>query len=1177
MTITEIKQALGSWEVRLREGTPKEILEKLTFYGHIAVTPGRVDVRQHGDNLLGKARYVGVLRGRDSRNDLVLRGSGMAFWLGDEDDKGYVIEDSVNFDDPGVSFAEAIRALLPVSAGVGPILEGTLHSVPGLYVGRHRWQTSRKAITYVCDTMGAEWRVNGDGTLDAGTIEQLYVTDPKALIHYKGPLSEFDRIALSGRADMEIDVEDHTTRVVLLAEGEGDSIATGEATLPSTPYKDIHGNPINITRLVSESGTSQENANLRAQLQLNRFTNPRYKVDLSTKDYDVKGSFVVGDYIYVFDPVNGFIDPQNEIYWSGDRIFPVRMRCLEMTWPVPPGWTVAFRTTEGEWLDLTPYYAPETGETTIVVGDFPHNLISGGEPIGPRPNLPSPDRTVPGQPVISQISSSVYWPDDNSWTKAGVTLSWTEPLNIDGSTITDGSHYEVQYSIVRFVGYNVRWPELEPYRWGELAGNRWGAPLTEGIPPVRWGELEPYRWGELTGNLWGLPLGPSEGGGGGGGGVVEELTWREGAIVPWGSNSTTVLDLEPGVEYRFRVRAVDATPNYGGWSETATVTTTRDITAPQEPAAPIVAASPIAVQVIHLLGTASGGSFNLDPDLHHFDVHLGNDPGFVPTDENLIGQLPANISMIQGQIPAVGTFPVKEAGEVWIRVIAVDIIGNKSIPSEAASASAQLIDDQFISNLSVSKLTAGTMTASMILGGSIKTGESGARVEMDRDGLRAYDPEGKITVDIDSATGSATLTGTIQSDNFNVDEDGAVTGFQLNRDGTGILTSVVIGGDNWGVNPEGNASFADLTVNANDVLIGGELLKGKTIENLPKGIRVYGILEEGDSPATPDGSPVEIPVFELGCELQNNRMYRLATSSMPLTASGSPLPIIANFKFRDGGASTPGVTSDLLQSAGTPITSTAAGAASARLEHIFQCRNDLPESFNVRAPGTHRFLLTMQAVNASNTASFKVDTSAGTDSPLTVYLEDLGALVEATGYERKLYTKEYNAVWSATYDGYDGIRVLHDGERQRQGGLSIGFPSDWGNMTSLIGFNYPAIQEDLAGASIIKIEFFVYFHYWFYFMGTAVIGTARANTVTDNGPPDLSTVTLNSNRIRVANWNEDEGRWVNLPVEIGYEFQSGATDCIAMGPGPRDDLEYYGKYHGDDMKYEPKLRITYRK
>lgn len=689
MTVTEITRAVGSWSLRLADHTPRSVLRSLEYLGHLVVVPGRVDVAQYGDNLLTAARYVGVYRGQDRRDEYTLKGAGMAFWLGDEDGKGDVFETEINL--AGATFAGSIAAVLPPS---GSITTGTIHSVAGTYTGRHVYETPRKALDYITDIFEAEWRVNGNGTLDAGTVAQLYTVDPRAVLVRRADEggSDLSYQMVPGQMGMATDVEDYTTRVLLLAEGEGSTIATGSADASVVPFKDIHGNTVKLTRLISESGTLSGNANTRAQLQLNRFSGSRSSVSLSTEDYDVKGNFVVGDYVYVYDPETGFVDNGNEITWKGQPINPMALRCIEMTWPIRAGWTVAFRRgSDSVWVDLSDYFVPESGESTVVVGEFNRSLLSAeGESLGNRPNTGGVDSTIPGTPSFTGFSTGSYQSAAaGGQTRSAIRAQWTTPLNTDLSTIQDGDHYEIRYRINQVIGYPAYWDDLEAnFDWDDITGNSWDALYSE---PVQ---------------------------------ASPEWTI---AFVPWGTNAFTLSELSPGVNYEIQIRAVDNAnpPHQGAWSASSFVITVGDTLAPSTPAAPIVAGSLIAIQVEHTLGKASGGTFNLELDLSHLEVHVGGSASFFTDGTTKVGELIATPGMIQSGIPAVGTFQIPNTEAIWVRVVAVDQAGNKSGPSVGVQITAQLIDNSHISSLSVSKLTAGTITATSVLASQMEVGPGG--------------------------------------------------------------------------------------------------------------------------------------------------------------------------------------------------------------------------------------------------------------------------------------------------------------------------------------------------------------------------------------------------------------------------------------------------------------------
>lgn len=697
MTVKETRQALGNWEIVFRSDTPRALIDEIELnkFGHIAVIPGRIDPKQYGDGMLTNARYVGVYRStfRQPDDTITIKGAGMAMWLGDEDGKGDVLEAAVILS--GQSFPNSIRALLPPS---GSITEGTIFSIPGAgtYSGRHQWQTPREAITYVTDTFSSEstiveFRVNNNGTLDAGSISDLYeVSNPKAILVKRDAGRDMRLAGLRSQLSMDYDVEDLTTRVVLLAQGEGDTIPTAAADLSVHPgFTDIHGNPIVATRLVSESETSTDNAPARAQMQLRRWSQARQAIQISTDEFDVKGDFVVGDYIYVYAPNEGFYDLDNQVIWRGQPVSPIALRCIEMTWPIRANWTVAFRKNDGTWLDLSQYYKPETGTTQIAVGDYRRTLAGNNyEPLGFRPNLPAPgaDATIPDVPTFTGFSVGAYQSTTTIYTKSAIRAQWAEPLNTDGSTITDGDHYELRYRANAVIGYSVDWDTLEDYSWDDLG--TWDGLISEP--------------------------------------VSADPQWNT-AFVGWDTNSYTVLELTPGVQYEFQIRAVDAAtpPNRGAWSSSTFVNATGDPFPPSTPAVPVVAGSLIAIQVIHELGKASGGTYNLEPDMDHLNVHVGENSLFLADDTNKVGELIANGGMVLSGIPAIGTFQVENTSSVWVKVVAVDQSGNRSSSSAAVQATIQLIDNAHISDLSVSKLTAGTITADTILAASMEIGVGG--------------------------------------------------------------------------------------------------------------------------------------------------------------------------------------------------------------------------------------------------------------------------------------------------------------------------------------------------------------------------------------------------------------------------------------------------------------------
>ncbi|MFI7126001.1 hypothetical protein ACIBQ1_09925 [Nonomuraea sp. NPDC050153] len=767
MPVNEKLMELGSWTLTLVEETPKTILDQLAYFGHIAFVPGRLEPSQYGDQLLTMARYVGVLTGRDVDHiRKTIDGQGMALWLSDGDDKGDLLETPVQI--TGQTFANAIRAILGSGTAV---VEGTLYSgIAGVYTGRHVYQSRRKAINFIATTMGGEWRVNGDGTLDAGPATSLYSATPDTVIVRRRPNrhTDGDDLNLHGlRGDMGVatDVDDWTTRLVLLAEGEGDAIATAAADNPANPYKDLRGQPVKRVRVISESTTAPGNAQARANYQLAKFISPRTSMRLTTDDYDVVGAFAVGDWAWVYAPDEGLVDPGVEITFRGERINPIKLRMVGASWPIRRGMTVAYRNKDGGWLDLTPYVDWEGGETTVTVGDLLRALSeSGVEPVGPRP---IPDSTIPG--VVSwdlPFETGVYVGSDGS-TRAKMLVKWLLPLNVDGSTILDGDHYEVQFA-------------------PSPAGTEW-----------------------------------------------------QTAYAPWGSLQTMIVDLTPGIDYDFRIRAVDSSNNQGAWSTVQTEQTNADTIAPSTPAPPTVAGSRLAIQITHTLGKASGGTYNLELDLDHFEVHVGSSSGFTPDNTTLRGKVLANAGMIHANIPAVGTVDVEETTTRYVKVIAVDIAGNASSPSTAATATALLIDDAHITDLTVSKVTAGTISANWLIGASIRTASSGQRVELNATGLHGFNGAGTELVTLSNtgsfilkSAGSGARTELDATNGFRAFNSGGVQTVALTTSGTFTLQTgtsgarTVFDANGFAAYNSSSQPTVDIDAGTGDVTLVGQIATG---------------------------------------------------------------------------------------------------------------------------------------------------------------------------------------------------------------------------------------------------------------------------------------------------------------------------------------------------------------
>lgn len=710
MSVTETLGGYGTWNIALGDDTPKAVLDALQFFGHIVIDIGNPDRAFLNDGMLKTARYVGQLNTRDIKGQPnTYGGGGMLLWMGDPDQKGQVIESLLTLTTR--TFVQAMTAIMPTCLHIGTFF-GT---VPGTISTTFQYTDPKTAADYITSTMNAAYRVNGDGTVDAGRPIDLYRQVPICSLVRYGAGVDMRLRALPGDFDATSDVLDFTTRALLLAQGDSGSVvdATADIAPVLNPYRDFFNNPVKLTRMISESGTEAGLASTRAQLQLNRFSSTRDALTLSTTEYDIKGEVQVGDNIYVYDPETGLSDNNNEVIFMGDRLNPLILQCTELTYPIVDGMTVAYRDSTGKYTDLTSYVQFESGSTTVVVGGYNRALVSTSEPVGSRPLT---DTSVPAAVTwVLPFAQAVYQSSVSGQTRAQVRLAWNVPLNVDGSVILDGDHYEINW--------RQSSTPIFPSTWAQLGGSAWNS-LGEWEQPLVY------------------PTGP----------------WQS-TVVGFDQITFMLQELLPTHPYEVRIRAVDAAnpPNFGAWSATQTFQTLDDTIPPQTPAPPICDTSLIAVQVTHFLGADTGGTFNLDSDLHHLEIHAQYEPTYSPDDSTMLGKLPANAGMITGQIPVVGTFNVNGTEDLYFKVVAVDNAGNRSNPSAPTVGTPDLIDDEHITNLTASKITAGTISAAILLAGSIKTGLSGKRTEIDAAGIRGYDSLGNVVFNQNNSTGKIEL------------------------------------------------------------------------------------------------------------------------------------------------------------------------------------------------------------------------------------------------------------------------------------------------------------------------------------------------------------------------------------------------------------------------------------
>ncbi len=366
--ITERYMDPGSFHVPLRIEAPYDLLEKVVEFGNLVVTPQHInppDIISDVD-LLATARYAGVVLETEwADGALAILGQGMGWYLGDSEDKGPVIETELSFS------AATLSTILQTSTGVLPaaITQGTI-TITGLntFTGLFNWELPIAAIRTVMTDLDAHYRVNPNGTIDASgtTRDEVFVfTSPSVVVVRQGWGSDptYDGVP-SRRLVTRRDAYEFVTRLLILDEEEdGTFVLVGSDTV-SHSYKDIHGNALVRSGVVSKPATDTVSlTNYMANEIALRTVNDEQEIE--TEQYEISGgTLAVGDMFWIYDPPSGFVDTDNEVRFRGQTIWPKKTRLLEASWPVADGMGVYYRpdttTTSADWIDLTRYVNWET-------------------------------------------------------------------------------------------------------------------------------------------------------------------------------------------------------------------------------------------------------------------------------------------------------------------------------------------------------------------------------------------------------------------------------------------------------------------------------------------------------------------------------------------------------------------------------------------------------------------------------------------------------------------------------------------------------------------------------------------------------------------------------------------------------------------------------------------------
>ncbi|WP_327385561.1 hypothetical protein [Streptomyces sp. NBC_01207] len=368
---------------------------------------------------------------------------------------------------------------------------------------------------------------------------------------------------------------------------------------------------------------------------------------------------------------------------------------------------------------------------------------------------------------------------------------------------------------------------------------------------------------------------------------------------------------------------------------------------------------------------------------------------------------------------------------------------------------------------------------------------------------------------------------------------------------TGRANFLTLSGTNGGavatIDEKGNAGFNDVSV-AGGLTVGGIRLDSRLAES-PRGLvaisRQYSAVT---------GSANEMGFVELAFQADPSRMYRIVVDCY-VTASSETGEV--HVALRDGGTSTPTVSSPVVQSRVFPISGLTWRPV----------RVELIRSGASLGAGLHRILSTFHAQWAPDGTT--VTLFGKSDQPAHMYVEDVGPAIPDTGVyntgggvatpPKQQYERTYAASWSGSYANRGAFNSFY-GSQCIQGYYS----SNNGVQAALIGFP-SSLGSDLAGASIQRVELYLYYAHWYYNAGGKAVIKAHGHA---SRPASFSC----DSDSQTIDWGKNVGMW----IDITGIFDSTSWRGVALDPA-NSSLDYYGRAEGVGEGHPPQLKVTYVK
>lgn len=207
-----------------------------------------------------------------------------------------------------------------------------------------------------------------------------------------------------------------------------------------------------------------------------------------------------------------------------------------------------------------------------------------------------------------------------------------------------------------------------------------------------------------------------------------------------------------------------------------TVITTDGVAPGTSPAPTIVA----GLGTLHVFWT---GLTNADPVT--YDVYVSTASGFTPASTNHYANTDATAITVKTD-PTNSNAALEYGTTYYVKIIASDTDGAAPASVQASGIPAQAdtadiaVDAITADQISANAVTADKLAAVLVLASTIKTAESGQRVEIGSAGVQLIASDGTVLIDLPSASGSpATFRGNVETSGLTVTTNGTLQGTNI--------------------------------------------------------------------------------------------------------------------------------------------------------------------------------------------------------------------------------------------------------------------------------------------------------------------------------------------------------------------------------------------------------------